>query len=90
MILHVCGDVTSKRTDGIRRVVEDGSVFEWVIPDPLYLQYLHHVREYKTVLDSGFDALGFRILLQNFPGFQIPQAKIYRIPESEFSYMGFQ
>ena len=33
-----CDDVTSKRTDRIRCVVEDGSVFEWVKPDPLYLQ----------------------------------------------------
>ena len=31
-------DVTSNRTDGIRWVVEAGSVVEWVRPDPLYLQ----------------------------------------------------
>ena len=33
-----CDDATSNRTDGIRRVVEDGSVVEWVKPNPLYLQ----------------------------------------------------
>ena len=31
-------DVTSNRTEGIRRVVEDGSVIEWVEPNPVCLQ----------------------------------------------------
>ena len=86
-----------------------------------------HVRESKTLLDSGFHAvdsgfhlldsrsfsveLGFRIRIvsgipdsytcipdskaqdsgfhkQKFPRFRIPNAKISRIPESGFLYMG--
>ena len=86
-----------------------------------------HVRESKTLLDSGFHAvgsgfhlldsrsfsveLGFRIRIvseipdsytcipdskaqdsgfhkQRFPRFRIPNAKISRIPESGFLYMG--
>ena len=61
-----------------------------------------HVKESKTVLDSGFQGTGFRIFcqwqldsgfLELYSGFlsrgiPIPQAKIFRTPESGFSYMG--
>ena len=94
---------------------------------PSYRELSPHVRESKTLLDSGFHAmdsgfqlldsrsfsvkLGFRIRIvsgildsytcipdskaqdsgfhkQKFPRFRIPNAKISRIPESGFLYMG--
>ena len=62
-----------------------------------------HVREYKTVLDSGFHAVdfGFQVLdswlchwsldsgFQRLVGFRIPGAKISRILQSGFPYMGW-
>ena len=40
------------------------------------------------VLYSGFQSLGFWFSQENFPRFQIPQAKIFQFPECRFSYMG--
>ena len=56
-----------------------------------------HVRESKTVLDSGLRAVdcGFQVLDSGLfqwtldSGFRIPRAKISRIPQYGFSYMGW-
>ena len=50
------------------------------------IQYL--VRSKFLVLYSRFQSLGFWFPQEQFPRFQIPQAKIFQIPESGFSYMG--
>ena len=52
-----------------------------------------HVRESKTVLDSGFQAAnsGFQMLDSSLSvelGFWIPKAKVSPIPGSGFPYMG--
>ena len=39
-------------------------------------------------LYSGLQSPGFRISQAKFSGFRIPQAKIFRIPESGFPFMG--
>ena len=60
-----------------------------------------HVRESETVLDSEFQLVdsgihvldrspGFRILQGKFSAFRIPQAKVFRTPESGFLNMGRQ
>ena len=77
-------------------ITSDGKI------DPvLWARNSPHVRETKTILDSGFHAMdsGFQSLdSRSFsvelgsgfqgPGFRIPHEKISRIPESGFPYMG--
>ena len=66
-----------------------------------FTKHSPHVRESKTVLDSGFHFThsGFQVLNSSLffsqilelysgfqiPGFQIPQAQISRVPEPGFS-----
>ena len=69
------------------------------VPPPPPTPPILHVRESKTVLDSGFRAVdfGFKVLDSGFlelysgfqsPGFWIPEAKISWIRESGIPYMG--
>ena len=51
------------------------------------IQYL--VRSGFLVLYSRFQSLGFWFPQEQFPRFQIPQAKIFQIPECRFSHCSF-